>query len=51
MTPHTVTADNNLFDAGPISPGDAFENVFDTPEELGYHYSIHPWMTCRVMVG
>ena len=51
MTPHTVTADNNLFDAGPISPGDTFENVFDTPGELGYHCSIHPWMTGRVMVG
>ena len=51
MTPHTVTADNNLFDAGPISPGDAFENVFDKPGELGYHCSIHPWMTGRVMVG
>ena len=51
MTPHTVTADNNLFDTGPISPGDTFENVFDTPGELGYHCSIHPWMTGRVMVG
>jgi plastocyanin len=51
MTPHTVTADNNLFDAGPISPGDAFENVFDTQGELGYHCSIHPWMTGRVIVG
>ena len=51
MTPHTVTADNNLFDAGPISPGDTFENVFDTPGELGYHCSIHPWMTGRVIVG
>lgn len=51
MTPHTVTADNNLFDAGPISPGDTFENVFDTSGELGYHCSIHPWMTGRVMVG
>ena len=51
MTPHTVTADNILFDAGPISPGDTFENVFDTPGELGYHCSIHPWMTGRVMVG
>ena len=51
MTPHTVTANNNLFDAGPISPGDTFENVFDTPGEFGYHCSIHPWMTGRVMVG
>ena len=49
---HTVTSDEEgLFDAGPISPGDTFENVFDTPGELGYHCSIHPWMTGRVMVG
>ena len=51
MTPHTVTTDNNLLDSGPISPGDAFENVFDTPEELGYHCSIHPWMTGRLWLA
>ena len=51
MTPHTVTANNNLFDAGPISPGDSFENVFNTPGEFGYHCSIHPWMTGRVIIG
>ena len=45
---HTITSDEEgLFVSGPISPGD----TFDTPGEFGYHCSIHPWMTGRVMVG
>jgi plastocyanin len=53
-TPHTVTAEGTgapLFDSGPIPPGDTFDNIFDMPGEFGYHCSIHPWMTGRVMVG
>jgi plastocyanin len=53
-TPHTVTAEGTgapLFDSGPISTGDTFDNIFDMPGEFGYHCSIHPWMTGRVMVG
>ena len=53
-TPHTVTAEGTgapLFDSGPISPGDTFDNIFDMRGEFGYHCSIHPWMTGRVMVG
>src|SRR5215208_69694 len=49
---HTVTSnEEGLFDAGPISPGNTFENAFDTPGEFGYHCAIHPFMTGRVMVG
>ena len=49
---HTITSDEEgLFVSGPISPGDTFDNTFDTPGEFGYHCSIHPWMTGRVMVG
>jgi plastocyanin len=49
---HTVTSDEQgLFDAGPISPGDTFENVFDSAGEFGYHCAIHPFMTGMVMVG
>jgi plastocyanin len=49
---HTVTSDEEgLFDSGPISPFDTFDNTFDSPGEFGYHCSIHPWMTGRVMVG
>jgi plastocyanin len=49
---HTITSDEEgLFASGPISPGETFDNIFDTPGEFGYHCSIHPWMTGRVMVG
>jgi plastocyanin len=49
---HTVTSDEEgLFDSGPLSPGDTIDNAFDTPGEFGYHCSIHPWMTGRVMIG
>ena len=49
---HTITFDEEgLFVSGPISPGETFDNTFDTPGEFGYHCSIHPWMTGRVMVG
>jgi plastocyanin len=49
---HTVTSDEEgLFNSGPISPGDTFDNAFDSPGEFGYHCSIHPFMTGRVMVG
>jgi plastocyanin len=49
---HTVTSDEQgLFDAGPISPGDTFENVFDSAGEFGYHCAIHPFMTGVVTVG
>jgi plastocyanin len=48
---HTVTFDEEgLFDSGPLSPGDTIDNAFDTLGEFGYHCSIHPWMTGRVMV-
>jgi plastocyanin len=49
---HTVTSDEQgLFDAGPISTGDTFENVFDSAGEFGYHCAIHPFMTGVVIVG
>jgi plastocyanin len=51
-TTHTVTSnEGGLFDANPLSPGDTFEYVFDMTGEVGYHCSIHPWMTGRVMIG
>ena len=48
---HTVTSDEGLFDAGPISPGNTFENTFDSAGEFGYHCAIHPFMTGVVTVG
>jgi plastocyanin len=51
-TEHAIISNEMpLFDSGPISPGDTFDNTFDSPGEFGYHCSIHPWMTGRVMVG
>ena len=50
-TEHTVTSDEGLFDAGPISPGDTFDNTFDTSGEFGYHCAIHPFMTGVVIVN
>jgi plastocyanin len=48
---HTVTADDGeSFDSGPISPGDTFDNTFDSSGEFGYHCSIHPFMTGVVVV-
>jgi nitrite reductase (NO-forming) len=49
-TEHTVTADDGSFDSGPISPGDTFDNTFDSLGEFGYHCSIHPFMTGMVIV-
>jgi plastocyanin len=48
---HTVTSDEGLFDAGPISPGDTFENTFDSAGEFSYHCAIHPFMTGVVIVN
>lgn len=48
---HTVTSDEGLFDSGPISPGDTFDNTFDSTGEFGYHCSIHPFMTGVVIVN
>ena len=50
-TQHTVTSDEGSFDSGPISPGDTFDNTFDTSGEFGYHCAIHPFMTGVVIVN
>ena len=48
---HTVTSNEGLFDAGPISPGNTFENTFDSAGEFRYHCAIHPFMTGVVIVN
>ena len=48
---HTVTSDEGLFDSGPRSPGDTFDNTFDSTGEFGYHCAIHPFMTGVVIVN
>jgi plastocyanin len=47
---HTVTADDGSFASGPISPGDTFDNTFDSLGDFSYHCSIHPFMTGVVIV-
>ena len=47
---HTVTADDGSFASGPISPGDTFDNTFDSKGDFSYHCSIHPFMTGVVIV-
>lgn len=52
--PHTVTAEGTgevPFDSGQIPPGMSWDNTFDSSGTFGYHCSIHPWMTGRVMAG
>ena len=49
---HTVTSDEEgLFDSGPISPGDSFDNIFDIPGKFDYHCFIHPFMTGTVVIN
>ena len=47
---HTVTADDGSFASGPISPGDTFDNTFDSLGDFSYHCSIHPFMRGVVLV-
>ena len=48
--PHTVTADDGNFDSGPLSKGDAFGSLFDTPGTFAYHDSLDPAMKGTVIV-
>lgn len=48
---HTVTSDEGLFNSGPISIGNTFDNTFDSKGEFGYHCSIHPFMTGAVTIN
>jgi plastocyanin len=47
---HTVTADDGSFDSGPLSNGDAFGNLFDTPGTFAYHDSLDATMKGIVIV-
>lgn len=40
---HTVTSDTgDTLNSGPIGPGEAYGNLFDTPGTYAYHCAIHP---------
>ena len=47
---HTVTARDNLFDSGNLSPGDTFRYDFDQSGALEYYCRIHPSMVGIITV-
>lgn len=47
---HTVTAQDNSFDSGSLSPGGTFAHTFEHKGTFEYHCKIHPSMTGRVIV-
>lgn len=49
--PHTVTADNGLFDSGVLYPGDSYSVQFDGMGTVSYHCTLHPSMTGGITVG
>lgn len=49
-TTHTFTADDGLFDSGPVEPGDDYHYAFDGPVTVAFHCEIHPSMTGSVEV-
>jgi plastocyanin len=48
--PHTVTADDGSFDAGPLAPGTCISQVFPAAGLVTYHCAMHPQMTGAVTV-
>jgi plastocyanin len=49
--PHTVTADNGLFDSGVLYPGDSYSVQFDGMGTLSYYCTLHPSMRGGITVG
>jgi plastocyanin len=49
--PHTVTADNGLFDSGVLYPGDSYSVQFDGMGTVSYYCTLHPSMTGGITVG
>ena len=47
---HTVTARNNLFDSGSLSPGNTFKYTFAQSGELEYYCKIHPSMEGKITI-
>ena len=47
---HTVTADDQSFDAGTLAPGRNFTRVFDKAGTFAYHCNFHPSMKATVTV-
>ena len=49
--PHTATADNELFDTGPLETGESFEVYFEGAGTVTYHCDLHPDMKGSIVVG
>jgi plastocyanin len=49
--PHTVTADNGLFDSGVLNPGESYTVWLEGAGTVTYHCTIHPSMTGSIVVG
>ncbi|MFC1955898.1 hypothetical protein ACFLWZ_05160 [Chloroflexota bacterium] len=47
---HTVTARDNSFDSGRISPNETFEYTFEQSGELEYYCKIHPSMAGKITI-
>ncbi|MFC1933326.1 hypothetical protein ACFLXU_06885 [Chloroflexota bacterium] len=47
---HTVTARDNSFDSGSISPNETFEHAFAQPGEFEYYCKIHPSMVGKITI-
>ncbi len=48
---HTATADNELFDTGPLEAGESFEVYFEGAGTVTYHCELHPDMKGSIVVG
>lgn len=48
--PHTVTADNGLFDTGVLEPGDSSWVLFEGAGTVTYHCELHPYMKGGIVV-
>ena len=49
--PHTVTAENGLFDSGVLDPGESYTVDFDGQGMVTYYCTIHPEMRGSLTVG
>ncbi len=49
--PHTVTADNGLFDSGVLDPGESYTVDFDGQGTVTYYCTTHPEMRGSLIVG
>jgi len=47
---HTITARDNLFDSGNLSPGGTFRYTFEQSSALEYYCKIHPSMVGKITI-